>query len=133
MEDPWVGDSRTLARARGLTPGGTYDDNPIGDFARVRAAVRPAEDGRRCAARAGRHLELAANLDSSIGTAPSGAVLVLLTNPARKLTNRCLPWKHESPVTRAFFDGASRTRTGDLLGAIQALSQLSYSPAAAPV
>jgi hypothetical protein len=28
------------------------------------------------------------------------------------------------------FDGASRTRTGDLLGAIQALSQLSYSPGA---
>ena len=27
------------------------------------------------------------------------------------------------------WDGASRTRTGDLLGAIQALSQLSYSPA----
>jgi hypothetical protein len=27
-----------------------------------------------------------------------------------------------------FLDGASRTRTGDLLGAIQALSQLSYSP-----
>src|SRR3954451_25407248 len=27
-------------------------------------------------------------------------------------------------------DGASRTRTGDLLGAIQALSQLSYSPEA---
>ena len=26
------------------------------------------------------------------------------------------------------FDGASRTRTGDLLGAIQTLSQLSYSP-----
>ena len=26
-------------------------------------------------------------------------------------------------------DGASRARTGDLLGAIQALSQLSYSPA----
>jgi hypothetical protein len=25
-------------------------------------------------------------------------------------------------------NGASRTRTGDLLGAIQALSQLSYSP-----
>ena len=25
-------------------------------------------------------------------------------------------------------DGASRARTGDLLGAIQALSQLSYSP-----
>jgi hypothetical protein len=30
-------------------------------------------------------------------------------------------------------DGASRTRTGDLLGAIQALSQLSYSPANAEV
>jgi hypothetical protein len=30
---------------------------------------------------------------------------------------------------QAFFvDGASRARTGDLLGAIQALSQLSYSP-----
>jgi hypothetical protein len=31
-------------------------------------------------------------------------------------------------IWRAFSDGASRTRTGDLLGAIQALSQLSYSP-----
>jgi hypothetical protein len=31
------------------------------------------------------------------------------------------------------FSGASRTRTGDLLGAIQALSQLSYSPAAVRV
>src|SRR4051794_17991128 len=30
---------------------------------------------------------------------------------------------------RIFRSGASRTRTGDLLGAIQALSQLSYSPA----
>jgi hypothetical protein len=30
-------------------------------------------------------------------------------------------------------DGASRTRTGDLLGAIQALSQLSYSPAVGAV
>jgi hypothetical protein len=29
--------------------------------------------------------------------------------------------------------GASRTRTGDLLGAIQALSQLSYSPASETV
>jgi hypothetical protein len=29
-------------------------------------------------------------------------------------------------------DGASRTRTGDLLGAIQALSQLSYSPVRRP-
>ena len=29
------------------------------------------------------------------------------------------------------FNGASRARTGDLLGAIQALSQLSYSPATA--
>ena len=28
-----------------------------------------------------------------------------------------------------FGDGARRTRTADLLGAIQALSQLSYSPA----
>jgi hypothetical protein len=35
------------------------------------------------------------------------------------------------PVCRPFGDGASRTRTGDLLGAIQALSQLSYSPARA--
>src|SRR5215208_5644602 len=30
---------------------------------------------------------------------------------------------------RSFANGASRARTGDLLGAIQALSQLSYSPA----
>ena len=34
----------------------------------------------------------------------------------------------KAPIT-GLFDGASRTRTGDLLGAIQALSQLSYSPA----
>ena len=33
------------------------------------------------------------------------------------------------PVCRPSVDGASRTRTDDLLGAIQALSQLSYSPA----
>jgi hypothetical protein len=42
-------------------------------------------------------------------------------------------YSHENrnpPVTRGFLYGASRTRTGDLLGAIQALSQLSYSPAA---
>jgi hypothetical protein len=34
----------------------------------------------------------------------------------------------KDPLLRVFH-GASRTRTGDLLGAIQALSQLSYSPA----
>ncbi len=38
-------------------------------------------------------------------------------------------WKTKARVCRPFGDGASRTRTGDLLGAIQALSQLSYSPA----
>jgi hypothetical protein len=32
------------------------------------------------------------------------------------------------PRTASLCDGASRARTGDLLGAIQALSQLSYSP-----
>jgi hypothetical protein len=36
----------------------------------------------------------------------------------------------EKPADLRRFHGASRTRTGDLLGAIQALSQLSYSPAA---
>jgi hypothetical protein len=35
-------------------------------------------------------------------------------------------------ATRFLSSGASRTRTGDLLGAIQALSQLSYSPVAGP-
>ncbi len=30
-------------------------------------------------------------------------------------------------------NGASRARTGDLLGAIQALSQLSYSPVRRPI
>jgi hypothetical protein len=38
------------------------------------------------------------------------------------------PRKREGPS-----DGASRTRTGDLLGAIQALFQLSYSPAEGPM
>jgi hypothetical protein len=36
--------------------------------------------------------------------------------------------KPKTPLLQVFY-GASRTRTGDLLGAIQALSQLSYSPA----
>ena len=36
-------------------------------------------------------------------------------------------------LNRGFSYGASRARTGDLLGAIQALSQLSYSPARATV
>ena len=37
----------------------------------------------------------------------------------------------DGSISLLLWDGASRTRTGDLLGAIQALSQLSYSPAAA--
>ena len=50
--------------------------------------------------------------------------------PHTNLTPRQLP---NPTLTRQIRlkqrDGASRTRTGDLLGAIQALSQLSYSPA----
>jgi hypothetical protein len=39
------------------------------------------------------------------------------------------PRKKKPPHPRGFLrDGARRTRTADLLGAIQALSQLSYSP-----
>jgi hypothetical protein len=38
-----------------------------------------------------------------------------------------LEWPEEA------LGGASRARTGDLLGAIQALSQLSYSPAGGSV
>jgi hypothetical protein len=37
-------------------------------------------------------------------------------------------WLRLEARKQASIDGASRTRTGDLLGAIQALSQLSYSP-----
>ena len=40
---------------------------------------------------------------------------------------RCPPTKKASDF-RSFCDGASRARTGDLLHAMQALSQLSYSP-----
>ena len=36
--------------------------------------------------------------------------------------------KESSLISGGFSNGANRTRTGDLLGAIQALSQLSYSP-----
>ena len=39
--------------------------------------------------------------------------------------DKCVNHGHNGP----FLDGASGTRTRDLLGAIQALSQLSYSPA----
>ena len=38
----------------------------------------------------------------------------------------------EPAVSSEFWDGARRTRTADLLGAIQALSQLSYSPGGTP-
>ncbi len=39
------------------------------------------------------------------------------------------PVKREVPLLQDFFvDGARRIRTADLLGAIQALCQLSYSP-----
>ena len=41
------------------------------------------------------------------------------------LMSRC---GKKGPVLQDLLNGASRTRTGDLLGAIQALSQLSYSP-----
>ena len=51
------------------------------------------------------------------------------------LTNLDLRRSRDAQLANAAFSGlrggASRTRTGDLLGAIQALSQLSYSPAAA--
>ena len=51
------------------------------------------------------------------------------------LTTRALKWFDHATtelknVSSGSFDGASRARTGDLLGAIQALSQLSYGPAA---
>jgi hypothetical protein len=39
-----------------------------------------------------------------------------------------LPGRRARGLRTDKFSGASRTRTGDLLGAIQALSQLSYSP-----
>jgi hypothetical protein len=49
----------------------------------------------------------------------------------RALTlQRCWPPPMSHAGLRNVSYGASRTRTGDLLGAIQALSQLSYSPAA---
>jgi hypothetical protein len=38
-------------------------------------------------------------------------------------------WLGDSRAGLRSVSGASRARTGDLLGAIQALSQLSYSPA----
>ena len=43
------------------------------------------------------------------------------------------PSRIGAPEVAWLWHGASRTRTGDLLGAIQALSQLSYSPADAEV
>ena len=46
---------------------------------------------------------------------------------------RLLATREHPVASRDFVSGASRTRTGDLLGAIQALSQLSYSPAVGPV
>src|SRR5947209_5304808 len=47
----------------------------------------------------------------------------------RQLRIQAPPRKHESPAKAGdSSDGARGTRTPDLLGAIQALSQLSYSP-----
>ncbi len=39
-----------------------------------------------------------------------------------------IPKTQKAPTRRAFLSGARRIRTADLLGAIQALCQLSYSP-----
>jgi hypothetical protein len=50
----------------------------------------------------------------------------LTTRLFRRLHVRC--GKPKARVCGPFDDGASRARTGDLRGAIQALSQLSYSP-----
>src|SRR4051812_32668497 len=49
----------------------------------------------------------------------------------RQLVRQSAAEQQKGPRLQAFGDGASRARTGDLLGAIQALSQLSYSPARA--
>src|SRR5439155_14317939 len=51
------------------------------------------------------------------------------TQPTAALTGRAFSTiKRFSGFAGTVGNGASRTRTGDLLGAIQALSQLSYSP-----
>ena len=67
--------------------------------------VRPGLELRRCPLRCGKN---------GIPLAPPSASLAT-----------------ERPCVQGLWHGASRTRTGDLLGAIQALSQLSYSPARA--
>jgi hypothetical protein len=46
-----------------------------------------------------------------------------------RLTDFPHPKQNKKVCFQGFPYGASRTRTGDLLGAIQALSHLSYSPA----
>ena len=56
------------------------------------------------------------------------------TRIASRLDEALPTEKAKDPQPRAFCgDGARRTRTADLLGAIQALSQLSYSPGRAPL
>src|SRR6266851_2809423 len=58
-------------------------------------------------------------------------------SPGRRGTSRPTPGNPRrccaARLRRSWVNGASRARTGDLLGAIQALSQLSYSPAGAAI
>ena len=95
--------------------------------ARTRHCLRPG-DGGRAAGRPPR-MEAERGADLRLGDLSSNAHLI--PNSDAQHENQAhfqgIDTKNP-PIWRAFLDGASRTRTGDLLGAIQALSQLSYSP-----
>jgi hypothetical protein len=80
---------------------------------------------------------------SVVAVSPRGTLVLVVRNRVRaelcglldqNLTTagfrpNSLRWGNEKArICGPFYDGASRARTGDLLGAIQALSQLSYSP-----
>ena len=83
------------------------------------------QDALRCAVWLGIHLMLAGSVGRASGW---------LSRAERQLEQ-----SEDDSAARGYLllptalrSGASRTRTGDLLGAIQALFQLSYSPATRP-
>jgi hypothetical protein len=97
----------------------------------------PAEEWRLYRSRSitstGRPISLAANLarSASTGTRLGGPRSGGFQNASIGNALRTLPPRPPSPkggIYRKFVSGASRDRTGDLLLAKQALSQLSYGP-----
>jgi hypothetical protein len=89
--------------------------------------VRPRNPPTFCRARGG--VESKHRLDSSRMCREIGSIGDSAARVSPNFQALCIHQSKQKTRICRVFHGASRTRTGDLLGAIQALSHLSYSTA----